>query len=291
MRVRGKHEWMALLLAAILFLMPGVSMAEVFVNAEKPADWESRDLMRVTVAEFPSNDAFIIQQGGYNMLVDGGAVKYKARLAAWLEKNNLKDMDIVFNSHPHDDHLQAVCVMLLLEEIRPKQFISPFPETYGNALQQKTVNRLKERNVPYVQVKNEDVFTLGDVQFTVYQYEKGDDPNELSGVLMVRYHDATMLLTADLPGEAQNWLMDRYPDQIHADILKVPHHGLVNMVLNFTQTVNPEFAFVTHRPKSTEKVNRQLEKAGIPYLHHSRGTIIMETDGTDWYVTQETGVF
>jgi len=49
--------------------------------------------------------------------------------------------------------------------------------------------------------------------------------------------------------------------------------------------------FVTHRPKSTEKLNRQLEKAGVPYLHHSRGTIIMETDGADWYVSQETGVF
>ena len=291
MRIEKKQAWMALLLAAVLFLLPGMAAAEVHMNEEKPADWAQRDLMTVTVAEFPSNDAFIIRQGGFSMLVDGGAVKYKARLAAWLEKNNLKDVDIVFNSHPHDDHLQSVCVMLLLEEIRPKQFISAFPETYGNELQRKTVNRLKERNIPYVQVKNGDIFSMGDVQFTVFQYANGDDPNELSGVLLVRYQDATMLLTADLPGEAQNWLMENYADQIHADILKVPHHGLVNMVLNFAQTVNPEFAFVTHRPKSTEKVNRQLEKAGIPYLHHSRGTIIMETDGTDWYVTQEAGVF
>lgn len=291
MRFRKSVRRTALLVAAVLFLLPAAGMAQVFVNAEKPADWEGRNLMSVTVAEFPSNDAFIIRQGGYNMLVDGGAVKYKARLAKYLEQNDLKDMDIVFNTHPHDDHLQSVCVMLLLEEIRPKTFMSPFPETYGNELQRKTVGRLRERNIPYVQVKNGDVFTMGDIQFTVYQYAEGDDPNELSGILMVKYHDATMLLTADLPGEAQKWLMETYPDQIQADILKAPHHGLMNMVQGFAQMVNPSFAFVTHRPASTEKVNRQLEKAGIPYLHHSRGTIIMETDGTDWYVTQETGVF
>ena len=181
--------------------------------------------------------------------------------------------------------------MLLLEEIKPKTFMSPFPETYGNELQRKTVGRLRERNIPYVQVKNGDVFTMGDVQFTVYQYPAGDDPNELSGILLVRFHDATMLLTGDLPGEAQQWLMDTHPKEIHADILKAPHHGLMNMVLNFVQTVDHAFVFVTHRPKSTEKLNRQLEKAGVPYLHHSRGTIIMETDGADWYVSQETGVF
>ena len=26
-------------------------------------------------------------------------------------------------------------------------------------------------------------------------------------------------------------------------------------------------------------------------MHHSKGAVIMETDGTDWYVTQVRGMF
>ena len=71
------------------------------------------------------------------MLVDGGTGNYKNRVAKYLTDNDLTHMDIVFNSHPHDDHLQAVRIMLKTEELIPAQFMSPFPEDYGNDLQLK----------------------------------------------------------------------------------------------------------------------------------------------------------
>ena len=53
-----------LAVAVILSLSVCAScMADVFVNQEKPADWEERKILTVIVAETVYNDAFIIQQG------------------------------------------------------------------------------------------------------------------------------------------------------------------------------------------------------------------------------------
>lgn len=270
---------------------PFSSIAEVYIGKDKPEDWDSRDLLTVVVAETNYNDAIFIRQGEHKMMIDGGVNKFRKRIVKYMQDNGFTEVDIYFNTHPHDDHLEAVCTMIDRQEIIPKQFLSPFPEEYRNKLHRKTVRRLKEKDIPYVQVKNEDEFTLGDkTHFTVFQWPEGNDPNELSGILLLRFGDATMLLTGDLSGDGQKWLAKTYGDKIHVDILKEPHHGLVVMVPDFLHTVNPDFVFITSRTVATKRANTQLDNAKIPYTHHSKGTIIMETDGTDWYVTQTAGL-
>ena len=128
------------------------------------------------------------------------------------------------------------------------------------------------------------------MHFTVYQWPDGKDPNQLSGVLLLRYQNASILLTGDLSGDGEKWLARTYGDAVHTDILKAPHHGYLRMTSEFLHTVNPEFVFVTNKYSVTQKLDRQLDKEGIPYMHHTRGTIVMETDGTDWYVTQNPGM-
>ena len=279
-----------LLVSAMLFLFMSSVSAEVFVSAEKPADWEQRNLMRVTVLETIYNDAIIITQGGRTMMIDGGTRKFRKRIAKYLADNGLDHMDLYFNTHPHDDHLECVTNMISLGQYFPEKAMTAFPETYRNSLHQKFLQKLKEKNIPLVLISDGDEFTLADMSFKVYRWPEGDDPNELSAVLLLRYGNATMLLTGDLPGAGQKWLVQAYGDEIHADILKIPHHGLVLMPHEFLVTVNPAFAVFTSRAASTEACNKQLDNAKIPYMHHSRGTIILETDGTDWYITQTAGL-
>ena len=260
--------------------------AEVFVNQEKPEDWEERKILTVIIAETVYNDAFIIQQGEHTMIVDGGAASFRKRLLKYLQDHELTEPELIFNSHPHDDHLEAVWKMIRDGQIHPGKLVSPFTREYRNALQQNTLKALDEHNIPYEQVHNGDEFDLGEAHFTVYQYEKGDEPNELSGVLMLRVGEATMLLTGDLTGEAQQWFVKTYGDSLHADILKVPHHGIKAMVTEFLLAVNPSLAVITNRSRGTDKANKQLKKYGVPYMHHSIGSIIIDTDGKDWYVEQ-----
>ncbi len=280
-----------LLTAVVLLLSVSASAgAEVFVNGEKPADWQERNLMTIIVAETVYNDAIFIQQGEYRMLVDGGTKKYRKRIVKFIQENGFETPDILFNTHPHDDHLECADRMMEEGEIKPKLFMTAFPETYRNPLQQRTMKALAEKEIPWVRVNNEEEFTLGDMHFTVYQWPEGNDPNELSAVLHLLFGGATILLTGDITGGGQKWLAASHADDIRSDILKVPHHGLVVMVGAFVDAVDPDFVFVTSRTKATEKVNAQLKSRKIPYMHHSVGTIIMETDGTDWYITQTAGL-
>ena len=64
---------LAIVLAAGMLCGAG---AEVFLNKQKPADWEERDLLKITVMDFVQNDAFILQCGGESMIIDGGSTKH-----------------------------------------------------------------------------------------------------------------------------------------------------------------------------------------------------------------------
>lgn len=282
----------ALLLLSALVLLCAVTAAgaEVFVGQEKPADWEERDLMTVIVLETLSNDAIVIRQGGHSMFIDGGTKKFRPRLAKYLEENGLFNADIYFNTHPHDDHLEAATNMISLGQFHPQKAMSAFPREYRSDRQRRFLLRLKQKDIPYVQVHNEEEFTLGDIRFKVYQWPDGNDPNELSAVLRVTYGDAVILLTGDLTGEGQKWLADTYGGEIRSDILKIPHHGLVTVRPEFIDAVSPALVFFTNSASGSKGSTNQMKTRGQPYLHHSQGSIIMETDGTDWYVTQVSGL-
>ncbi len=278
-----------LLLLSALLLLASAASADVFVGQEKPADWEERDLMKITVFETTYNDAIIITQGGHSMMIDGGTKKFRPRIAKYLADNGLDHMDLYFNSHPHDDHLECASNMIALDQYFPEKAMSAFPETYRNELHQKFLKRLKEKGIPFILVSHGDEFTLGDMSFKVYRWPEGNDPNELSAILLLRYRDATMLLPGDLTGQGQKWLANTCGEEIHADILKVPHHGLVAMPQEFITAVNPSFAVFTSRLDATKACTNELKSAKIPFMHHSKGTIFLETDGTDWYISQVSG--
>ena len=279
-----------LLLLSALVLLTASASADVFFGKEKPAGWDERDLMRIVIFETTYNDAIVLTQGGHSMMIDGGTKKYRKRIAKYLADNGLDHMDLYFNSHPHDDHLEGASNMISLGQYFPEKAMSAFPETYRNSLHQKFLKRLNEKGIPFVLVSAGDEFTVGEMSFKVHRWPEGNDPNELSAVLYLRYRDATMLLPGDLTGEGQRWLANTYGGEIRADILKVPHHGLVAMPQEFITAVSPSFAVFTSRVASTKACNGELNSAGIPYTHHSQGTIFLETDGTDWYITQEAGV-
>ena len=118
---------LALVLAAGMLCGAG---AEVFLNKAKPADWEERDLLKITVMDFYQNDAMILQCGGESMIIDGGAQKHWKKMAEYLESIGLTHVNILFNTHPHDDHLGAQIQMVKSGRLTADRFISPFAREY-----------------------------------------------------------------------------------------------------------------------------------------------------------------
>ena len=117
---------------SLVLLLGGSAGADVYIDQEKPADWEERDLLRITALNLFENDAFVLECGGQSMLIDGGVKPREKDLADYLEAHNLSHLNILFNTHPHDDHLEAMFYGVKWGRISGDIFISPFRENYNN---------------------------------------------------------------------------------------------------------------------------------------------------------------
>ena len=244
-----------------LVLLAGAASGEVFLNKEKPADWYERDLLVITMFDYYQNDAFVLQCGGETMLIDGGVKAHREKLQAWLEEHGLTHLDIMFNTHPHDDHLECQISLLRNKAVTVGRFISPFPREYRNEYQQTMVKVLDEQGIPYVQMLPDEKLTLGGAWMVMYRWPDGKAPNPLSGVLWVHFGDATILLTGDLTGEGERWMAQHYgPEGLKSDILKAPHHGIMRMVSEFLKTVDPSLTIVTNDAKTSAKAQMDTGK-------------------------------
>ena len=66
-------------LLLLFSLLCASAFAEVYVNEEKPADWDQRDLLKVTFYEEVTDEAITVECGGKLMMVDGGTGPYWQR--------------------------------------------------------------------------------------------------------------------------------------------------------------------------------------------------------------------
>ena len=286
-----------LCLAFAFMMIAEPALGEVYIDQEKPADWEERSLLRIYALYSLDCDAFVLECCGKTMVLDGG--KNESNLIQFLREHDILHPDIIFNSHPHDDHIDAVYFALRNDHMTTDVFISPFRENYPDAadtFQRRVVKVLAEKEIPYRQVTNGEVLQLGEAEMTVYHYDgKTRKPNggsmtvnDMSGVLRVCFGDASILLTADIGGTIQQMLAKDYgPAGLKSDILKAPHHGKNAINGDLLKAVDPKLTLITGKVSRTEDCRKQLEHNGIEWKRTSYGNITMETDGKDWYVNQE----
>ena len=125
---------LSLLLLAAMFLCSAA--AQVYIGAEKPEGWDDRALLRVTFFPEAQNDAILLECGGQTMLVDGGEILWTNAMAEALARRGIDHLDYMFNSHPHDDHIEVQYYLLKRGLVTPDVFISPFLPTMNVEKQQ-----------------------------------------------------------------------------------------------------------------------------------------------------------
>ena len=139
-----------------------------------------------------------------------------------------------------------------------------------------------------------DTLTLGGAELKLHRYTKVNNTNAKSLLTKVTFGHATVLLCADITGRAQKgFLTQLAPEDLKADVIKIPHHGITPVEPDFLTAVSPEFAIVTNYAdeKRLSKLMYQLEGRGISHYFSGEGTVELATDGTDWYVWQTLGEF
>lgn len=275
-----------LLIAVSLLLLCAPALADVHVNEPVPADWAERNLLRLTQYKMGANDGMLLEVGGKTMLIDGGVQKYNIPLLEEFTQRDLLHMDYIFNTHPHDDHIDAQ-FRLVRRGLKATEFLSAFPETYGVDPQRRMVKQLRESGIPYHLIEHGFTMNLGGAEMIFMQSPDGDT-NGRSVVTHITFGDSTILLTADTSGRVhENFFMQLPPEWIRAQVLKFPHHGLTQMVPEFLTMIDPAFVFVTNDPDGAFYAEAQLTARNLPHMFSAFGRVVMETDGLDWYIWQE----
>lgn len=283
-----------LLLLALLCTPPlfgnVCSRAEVHLitdEAQLPEGWSEKELFRLTVLDTERSDAMLLQCGGENMMIDGGSPMYYPRLEAWFEEHDITEFKYLYNTHPDSDHITGLYKMVRSGKYTIGGFYSAVKQDYqGTDYQIYAMQALRRKNVPYVQIYDGDVLTLGNAEIRVVRCNEPIGVNNRSAACQVIFGDSKVFLTGDCGNEALRYFLENYDHSLfECDILKAQHHGINGIIDDFYNVAQPEFVFVPNRLREVpEDKKKHFEDMGAWYS--GEGAIIMETDGTDWYIWQ-----
>lgn len=138
-------------------------------------------------------------------------------ICSHLKKDGIKNIDIVFISHGHDDHMGAYQELINNFEVE---------STYSSYFDDTELLKELKSNYQISLLKSEDVVVFNEIIFHVLgPIRSYSNENDNSLVMKVSIDDFSVLLTGDIEQEAEEDLIYKYGERLKSDILKVSHHG------------------------------------------------------------------
>jgi len=197
-------------------------------------------------------------------------------------------LDLFVLSHPHTDHVGGA--PSVLHAMHPETYIDAgFP---GSAEMYRASLELSRREgIHWRRARPDDVITIDGVRLRILAPDSAwtsmlRDPNLASVVLLAEFGDVRMLFMGDAERPEEDWLLEHERAQLHADVLKVAHHGSkTSSTEPFLDAVSPRLALVSvgagntyHLP--TPDVLRRIAAHGAQVLRTDLvGPIVARTDG------------
>jgi competence protein ComEC len=265
--------------------------------------------LEVSVLDVGQGDSlFVVSPGGKTLLIDGGGAfggfpgQEQARgsdpgeeaVSPYLWSRGFKKIDVVALTHAHQDHLGGLSA--ILENFRVGQLW--IGREVKSAAQAKLESLAREKHIPIEYESKGKSFSLDVVEGQFLWPTLSDDSgvaakNNDSLVLRLKFRDRTLLLPGDAEKQAEHaMLAENYEDNLHADVLKVGHHGSKNSTTEeFLRAVRPRIAIISagednpYGHPSPELLER-LETARARVLRTDRdGAVHVVTDGTKMEVS------
>lgn len=285
-------RWAGLLVAAVLMLLCTAAGAELHIGQRPPEEWADKDTLRVRAIDVDRSDAMLLSCGGEHMLVDASTTYFGDRVIRALDDSGVEKLKYLFSTHSDDDHIGGFSPVIRAQRYEIGEFLSPNGINYKDkaGFHQLVMAAVRKFDVSYREVEDSEVLTLGDAQMTVLRCLKPWGRNARSACLSIRFGESTMLLTGDIETMAMEHFLEKYDHALlNVDIVKAPHHGIITMPDSFMQVAQPAFMFVPNTAAKAEKFGENMAKTApdVGLMYSGDGAVVMETDGTDWYIWQE----
>lgn len=254
--------------------------------------------LTVTFVDVENGDAILMKLGDVELLVDTGkSSAWNLGLGQALDAVK-EPLETLFITHPHLDHYGGAADVL--ENLVVARVITN-GERRGpprDRDEQKTWTYFEQAvtdeglHLESLAVGDQlgpapgltiDVLATGDPKGGRYPDSSvGTDINNDSLVLMVTYGGRRLLLTGDIEVAAGEALVQAYcPNadptacpRLHADVLKVPHHGSAHFAMDLLRAVSPTWAVTSAANGSTALC---LPRAESSDALHSLGARVVST--------------
>lgn len=279
------------LIAVLLMLVMAMpaALAEIYLiedESQRPEGWSEKELLRLTAIDTDRSDAMLLQCGGENMMIDGGSQQFYDRLLALIAEEGITEFKYLYNTHPDTDHIQGLTLLMNRWEGHVGGFCTAVAKTYAASPHALAVRVTQKRNIPYVQIFDGDVLTLGGATINVIRCDENWGTNNRSAACQVVFGNSKVLLPGDCGNQAlEYFIANRDHALLECDIMKAVHHGINGIVPEFLDVAQPEFIFVPNAKENLVET-KQAFFSDLGAWFNGDGAIVMETDGADWYIWQ-----
>jgi competence protein ComEC len=256
---------------------------------------------------FPDNTTLLIDGGGrpgpfekHKALteVDGSNEQLFERetrsigesvVSEYLWWRGLDRVDYIMATHADADHIDGLNDVARNFKVRAALIARPSRDDEEYATFAKT---LADRNIPLRLIGAGDVLRFGAVTAKILWPVPTQDPNAPSRnndsiVLQLQLGERALLLTGDIELAGENGML-RANENLHADVIKVAHHGSkTSSTENFIAATRPRFAVISVGQSSifghpnVDVVERWRQSGARVLTTGNSGTITVTTDGRD----------
>lgn len=244
--------------------------------------------VEVVFLDVGQGDSILIRTPrGVTVLVDGGGSRRDAeapddffdvgmrRVLPYLKHRGIRSIDVVINTHPHEDHLQGL--VAILRERRVGWAVDA-GDAFASITWREYRELIEERGVTYYRAERFDRIELEPgIALEVLHPPAGwqGNVNDRSLVLRLVTPYGKVLLTGDIEKVGQQELLWGGANlDLQAEVIKVPHHGSErDLQLRFIDAVAPEVAVIQVGRNSYGQPSPRVIEA-----YEARGAAVFRTD-------------
>jgi beta-lactamase superfamily II metal-dependent hydrolase len=242
--------------------------------------------LKVHFLDVGQADCILIQTpSGKNMLIDAGNNADAGTITSYLDSQGVKKIDVLVGTHPHEDHIGSLDMVIKDYEIgkiyMPKVITTT--KTFEDVLL-----AAKSKGLTINVAKAGVSIDLGsDVKAEILAPNGSsyEDLNNYSAVIKLTFGNTKFLFTGDASAQSEQEMLNKGYD-LKSDVLKVGHHGSSSATTSeFLKAVNPKYAVIScgknndygHPHKETMEKLKSMEIT--VYRTDECGTIVATSDG------------
>ncbi|HHU31459.1 MAG TPA: MBL fold metallo-hydrolase [Clostridia bacterium] len=240
--------------------------------------------LKVHFLDVGQADSILVQSREHFMLIDAGNNNDAEFIVKYLKDQGVTKLDYVIGTHPHEDHIGSLDVVIDTFEIG-KVFMPKV--THTTKTFEDVLLAIQNKSLKINSPEPGSVFVLGDAEFTILapNSKSYKDLNNYSLVIKLVHGKNSFLFTGDAEDVSEKEILEAGWDVV-SDVLKVGHHGSSSSTTSvFLNEVNPTYAVISlgegndygHPHKETLA---KLTKKGVKIFRtDQQGTIIASSDG------------